>query len=44
MPVVRNLLLQHDTIHAGLEEGEDEACLALEVAQAVEDLGAGVRG
>lgn len=44
MPVIRNLLLQHDTIHASLEKREDEARLALEVPQAVEDLGAGVRG
>lgn len=33
------LLLQHNTVNAGLEQGEDEARLALELAQAVEDLG-----
>lgn len=33
-----NLLLQHDAVDAGLEECEHETRLALELAQAVEDL------
>ncbi len=39
-----DLLLQHDAVHAGLEEREDEARLALELAEAVEDLGRGLAG
>lgn len=34
-----NLLLQHNAIHARLEERKDETRLALEFAQAVEDFG-----
>ena len=33
-----NLLLQHNAVDAGLEECEHQARLALELAQAVEDL------
>lgn len=36
--VLVDLLLQHDAVHAGLEQREDEARLALELAQTVEDL------
>lgn len=36
------LLLQHDAVHAGLEEGKYERCLAFELAQAVEDFGSGL--
>ncbi|KAI1162609.1 hypothetical protein F5B18DRAFT_368732 [Nemania serpens] len=39
-----DLLLQDDAVHAGLEEREDEARLALELAQAVEDGGRGLVG
>ena len=39
-----DLLLQDDTVHAGLEQGEDQASLALQLAQAVEDLGRGLAG
>lgn len=39
-----NLLLQHDAVDGGLEQGKDETCLALELAQAVEDLGRGLVG
>ncbi len=34
-----NLLLQDDAVHAGLEQRKGHARLALEVAQAVEDVG-----
>lgn len=37
-----NLLLQHDAVHAGLEQRKGQARLALELAQPVEDLGRGV--
>ncbi|KAL2160002.1 hypothetical protein VTH06DRAFT_1657 [Thermothelomyces fergusii] len=37
--VVPDLLLQHDAVDARLEQGEDQAGLALEAAQAVEDVG-----
>ena len=37
------LLLQHDAIHTSLEQRKRQARLALQVAQPVEDLGAGVR-
>jgi hypothetical protein len=37
-----DLLLQHDAVDAGLEQGEGETRLALEVPQAVEDVGARV--
>ena len=33
-----NLLLQHDAVDARLEQREDEARLALELAQPVQDL------
>jgi len=33
-----NLLLQNNTVHAGLEQREHQACLALEFAQTVQDL------
>lgn len=39
-----DLLLQHDAVYASLEQGEDEARLALEFAQAVEDLGCWLAG
>lgn len=39
-----NLLLQHDAVDGGLEQGKDETRLALELAQAVEDLGRGLVG
>lgn len=39
-----NLLLQHDAVHTGLEQRKGQARLALEFAEAVEDLGAGVGG
>lgn len=38
-----NLLLQHDAVHTSLEQRKRQACLALQVAQAVEDVGARVR-
>lgn len=44
LPIPRNLLLQHDTVDTRLEQRKHKARLALEVAQPVEDLGAGVRG
>ena len=44
MPIPRNLLLQNDAVNTRLEQRKHKARLALEVAQAVEDLGAGVRG
>ncbi|KAH6656860.1 hypothetical protein BKA67DRAFT_553396 [Truncatella angustata] len=37
-----DLLLQHYAVHAGLEQREHQARLALELAQAVEDLGRGL--
>ena len=42
--VIRNLLLQHNTVNTRLKQRKHKACLALEVAQPVEDLGARVRG
>lgn len=39
-----DLLLQHDAVHARLEQGEDQAGLALQLAQAVENLGGGRAG
>ena len=33
-----DLLLQHYAVHAGLEQREDEAALALQLTQAVQDL------
>lgn len=36
-----NLLLQHDAVHARLEQRKHEAGLALQLAQAVEDVGGG---
>lgn len=37
---VVNLLLQHDTVHACFEQGECEARLSFQFAEAVEDFGA----
>jgi hypothetical protein len=34
-----NLLLQHDAVHARLEQRKHEAGLALQLAEAVEDVG-----
>lgn len=42
--IVLDLLLQHYAVDAGLKEREDEAGLALEFAQAINDLGAGRGG
>ena len=39
-----NLLLQHNAVNTGLEECEHETRLALELAQAVEDLAGGRAG
>jgi hypothetical protein len=39
-----NLLLQHDAVHARLEQGKHEAGLALQLAEAVEDVGRGGGG
>ena len=39
-----NLLLQNNAIHAGLEQGEGQARLPFEVAESIENLGAGVGG
>lgn len=41
--VPTDLLLQHDAVHARLEQGEDQARLALEVAQPVQDFGGRLR-
>lgn len=37
LPSTPDFLLQDDTVDAGLEQGEDEGGLALELAQAIED-------
>lgn len=43
-PAPVNLLLQHNAVDARLEQGKGQARLALQLAQAVEDLGRGPRG
>lgn len=36
-PIIRDLLIQHNAIHACLQERKNQTCFALETAQPIED-------